>query len=82
MLSFYLFIFKRIGSNAYVYFEYVERKLLVGNQRPTVKPPISQPVGKSALLGRLQSFLPQMEQANKEIDAAGNAPEVGFEEPP
>ena len=61
---------------------HAERKLLVGNQRPTTKPPISQPPRNSDLLGRLQSFLPQMEDANKQLNATGHAPELGFEEPP
>lgn len=43
-----------------------ERRLLVTEAAPTVKPAISRPP-QSALLGRLQQFLPQMEEANAQL---------------
>ena len=60
-----------------------ERTLLVGQQqRQTAKPPIFQPQPNSALLGRLQSFLPQIEQANRNLPPAEDVDaEDRFEEP-
>ncbi|KAL4527136.1 hypothetical protein Ndes2526B_g09151 [Nannochloris sp. 'desiccata'] len=59
----------------------IERKLLVRNDAPTVKPPISQPQRNGDLLTRLQTFLPQMEEANKNLEVYETAAEARFEDP-
>ena len=58
-----------------------ERKLLVRNEAQIAKPSISQPQRNGDLLSRLQTFLPQMEEANKNLDVEETAAEARFEDP-
>lgn len=58
-----------------------ERKLLVRNDAQTAKPSIFQPQRNGDLLSRLQTFLPQMEEANKNLDVEKTAAEARFEDP-
>lgn len=67
-----------INSNKYYL---PERKLLLRNDAPTAKPAISQPQRNGDLLSRLQTFLPQMEAANKNLEIDEAAAEARFEDP-
>jgi hypothetical protein len=54
--------------------------LLVRGDAPRVKPDFRRDVPPSAMLGRLQAFLPQMKQANAEL-AGQPEEEVQMEQP-
>ena len=58
----------------------VEKRLLVRGDAPRAKPDFRRDVPPSAMLGRLQAFLPQMKQANAEL-AGQPEEEVQMEQP-
>jgi hypothetical protein len=53
----------------------------VRNGAPITKPPISLPQRNGDLFSRLQTFLPQMEEANKHLETEEIAAEAKFEAP-